>query len=83
MSAPRDRAKDYAARAERRAGLRAYREEELLTLKEFAALFGRNEKAVSAKARIGWDAATKIGGQWYVRVAKRDADAARNRPTAM
>lgn len=55
-------------------------DEELLTLKEFAHLFGRNLKALHRKAKRGdWPEARFIAGQWYVRVFKRDADAARNR----
>lgn len=57
--------------------------EELLTLKEFAQLFQRNYSALRRKARRGgWQEATNIAGQWWVRVRKRDADAMRNRSAA-
>ena len=57
--------------------------EELLTLKEFAHLFGRNIKALQRKAKQGnWPEAVRIAGQWYVRLPKRDVDAARNRQHA-
>lgn len=52
----------------------------LLTLKEFSHLFGKNYSAMRRKARRGhWPEARFICGEWWVRVDKRDADAARNR----
>jgi hypothetical protein len=53
--------------------------EVLLSIKEFAHLFHRNTKALYRKAkRGGWEDARLIAGQWYVRVLKRDVEAARN-----
>lgn len=53
--------------------------EVLLTVKEFAHLFHRHPEAVRRKARAGWDLATKLGGQWVVRMRERDVLAAQNR----
>lgn len=54
-------------------------EEILLTIKEFADLFGRQPESVRDRCRRGWDAARKIAGQWYVVLPRRDVKAARNR----
>ena len=57
--------------------------EELLTVKEFADLFGRNLSSLYRALRLGrYPEATKIAGQWYVRVPHRDVIAARNRQPA-
>ena len=54
-------------------------DEILLTIKEFADLFGRQPESVRDRCRRGWDAAEKIAGQWYVRLHKRTVKAAQNR----
>lgn len=52
----------------------------LLTLKEFSFLFEKNYSAMRRKARRGeWSEAKFICGEWWVRVDRRDAEAARNR----
>jgi hypothetical protein len=53
--------------------------EQLLTLKEFCALFKRNYRATQAAAKAGRLKDTqRIGGRWYVLVPKRAVDAARS-----
>lgn len=57
--------------------------EELLTLKEFADLFQRNLSGMYRSIHRGrCPEATRIAGQWYVRVSRRDLEAARNRQSA-
>jgi hypothetical protein len=52
----------------------------LLTLKEYAHLFDKNYSAMRRRAISGkWAEARRIGNEWWVRIEKRDADAARNR----
>lgn len=52
--------------------------ETLLTLKEFAALFRRNYRAMQRSAKAGrLKDAQRIGGRWYVLVSKRAVEAAR------
>jgi len=54
--------------------------EELLTLKEFAGLFQRNLSGLYRAIHEGrYPEATRIAGQWYMRVNARDSQAARNR----
>lgn len=56
------------------------REEELLTLKEYAELFESHVTYLRKKAKGGkWKEACQIGGRWYVVVEQRIVRAARNR----
>lgn len=58
-------------------------DEELLTVKEFTELFGRNMSSFYRGLKLGrYPDATKIAGQWYIRVNRRDVQAARNRQSA-
>lgn len=55
----------------------------LLTVKEFAALFQRNLSGMYRSIHRGnCPEATRIAGQWYIRVLERDVTAQRNRETA-
>jgi hypothetical protein len=53
-------------------------DEQLITIREFAALFRRNLRACQRRAKAGqWEEAQLIAGRWYVIVSTRALIAAR------